>query len=378
VPSKTSRVLTGLTLTMLMFLAGWQAPASSVNAQATASPAAGQGAEQHCVPTSPNKVAEWCNDGQPLEITVVLATTEHSFYNTVGLGAKAAGEDFGVKVNVQGAKEFSAVAEAPVLNAVIQTKPDAMIAAAADPKGLDEQYQSAAEAGIAVFTVQNDVFDKSLRVTRFGDDAVATASYAADVMAQAIGGKGKVIVLSSSPGPDVERNRIEGFMNGIEKYPDIEVLPTQYCTFDPTRCAGDVSALLAAHPDLKGIFAVGEPMGVGAGTAVRTAGADVIVGAYDASPAQQRDLRDHVVDYLIVSHPYEMGYEGVRIVSEYLQGKETSDSPVYQGGSLSQLPPDILSTVSVAVFDPSICPSDLSVTCGTLDNPDVSKWLYQG
>ena len=377
-PSKTSRVLTALTLSLLVCLAGWQVPASRVSAQETASPVAGQGAEQHCVPTSPNEVAEWCNDGQQLEITVVLATTEHSFYNTVGLGAKAAGEDFGVKINVQGAKEFSAVAEAPVLNAVIQTKPDAMIAAAADPKGLDEQYRSAAEAGIPVFTVSNDVYDASLRHTNFGEDALASASYAADVMAHAIGGEGKVIVLSSSPGPDVERNRIEGFMNGIEKYPDIEVLSTQYCTFDPTRCAGDVSALLAANPDLKGIFAVGEPMGVGAGTAVRTAGADVIVGAYDASPAQQRDLRDNVVDYLIVSRPYEMGYEGVRIVSEYLQGKETSDSPRYEDGDLSQLPSRILSTVAVAVFDESTCPSDLPVTCGTVDNPDISKWLYQG
>jgi ABC-type sugar transport system substrate-binding protein len=119
-------------------------------------------------------------------------------------------------------------------------------------------------------------------------------------------------------------------------------------------------------------------MGVGAGSAVRAAGADVIVGAYDASPAQQRDLRDNVVDYLIVSRPYEMGYEGVRIVSEYLQGKETSDSPLYEDGDLSQLPSRILSTVAIAVYDESTCPTDLPVTCGTLDNPDISKWLYQG
>ena len=52
-------------------------------------------------------------------------------------------------------------------------------------------------------------------------------------------------------------------------------------------------------------------MGEGAATGTREANArnKVKLGAFDASPTQQRDLRTRAVDFLLVQRPYEIGYE---------------------------------------------------------------------
>ncbi|MGE3192106.1 MAG: substrate-binding domain-containing protein [Microbacteriaceae bacterium] len=365
--------------TSLMFVVSTIAAALALAGCSATDNGASTGGEG-CLPTSPQKVAEWCPGDGPLDIVVIQGTSEHSFYNTVGIGARAAGEELGVNVDVQGAAEFSPTAQASIINAVIESKPDAIIIALTSPTALDPQLVAAAEAGIMVFTVDNDTDNKDLRWTNVGTDHVKSGNVLAEVIAANVA-DAEVGVLASSPGPLVERLRIEGFTEGIESAGDgLTVLETQYCEGDAAKCNGVTNAIVTANPGVKAIMAVGEQMGIGAGNAVRAAGlvGDVLVGSFDASPSQQRDLKDGTVQALVVQHPYQMGYEAISIVSQYLNGGVIT-SPLLDGEvAAADLPDPIYAEFDIAVSDEALCPADLAVYCGTADDPKIQESLYVG
>jgi ribose transport system substrate-binding protein len=340
-------------------------------------------AAEVCVPTSPEAVATHCMDSEDTpEITLLVGTTEHAFFITMNEGAKAAAEELGVTYNYQGAKDWGPSQQTSVINAVIETKPDAVAIVPTDPKALDERLQALAKAGIVVFTVDTDSNNYALRHTQIASENELAGEIGARVLAKAIGGKGKVFVVSTDPTTLTPTQRSAGFNREIAEFTGVEVLDTQYCGFEATKCAAMTNAVLTAHSDLAGIFSVGEPLGKGAANALRNAGVDdrVVLGSFDASPAQVRDLKQGVIDYLVVQKPYQIGFEAIRLAKEFVTGMQQSDSPLLPPGTkLEALPQFTFTGFAVAVNDSSLCEGIADpprIVCGTADDPEVSKWFY--
>jgi ribose transport system substrate-binding protein len=316
------------------------------------------------------------------EITLLVGTTEHAFFITMNAGAKAAAEDFGVNYHFQGAKDWGPAQQTQVINAVIETRPDAVAVVPTDPKALNERVRAMAEAGIVVFTVDTDTSDSVLRHTQIASENELAGEVGARVLAAAIGGRGKVFVVSTDPTGLTTTQRSAGFQRAIAAFPDIEVLDTQYCGFEATRCAAMTNAVLTAHPDLAGIFSVGEPLGKGAANALRNAGVkdQVVLGSFDASPAQVRDLNDGVIDYLVVQKPFQIGYEAIRMAAEFVRGAEVTESPLLpEGTKLSDLPVFTYTGFAVAINDTGLCEEVADpprIECGKSSDPNVQPWLY--
>lgn len=335
--------------------------------------------EARCISTSPENVGEWCEHDGELRIVYVQGTSEHSFYNTVGLGVKAAGKELGIDVDVQGASQFNPVEQTPIINAVIDSKPDALVVSTTSPTALNPMLKAAAEAGIVVFTVDNDTDNPKLRWSNIGTEHEQAAEVLARLISKAAGSEGTAGILGSSPGPLVERLRVDGVKSGLAAAGNLTALETQYCEGDVAKCSSMTDAILAANKDVRAILTVGEPMGVGAGNAVRASGRDdILVASVDASPAQQRDLKQGNVDFLAVQRPYLMGYEIVSIVSQFLKG-EAITSPLLDGEvQPADLPANLFAGFDIAVADTSLCSEEIYASCGTADDPSIKQYLYVG
>jgi ribose transport system substrate-binding protein len=318
---------------------------------------------QDCIATSPAKVGQWCPHDGPLKIALVQATTSHSFHNTLAMGAKAAGKDLGVEVDVQGAAEFSPAAQQPLINAVIQSKPDALIVTPTSPDALDGVLAQVAKDGIIVVTADSDSNDKSLRLFNLTSNNVLGGGMAGKLVAAWLAGKGPSAVgtVASVVGASAEQERLKGFM-------------------EPAACAQTTGDILQRDPTLRAMFAPGEPTGKGAATGAAASGkkADILVGAFDGSPAQKDQISAGEIDFLVLQHPYQIGYESVRLLVDMLKGQKVTDSAVVAAGTEpSAIPSEISMPFTLAVHDKSICPADKTVVCGQYDDPDVSKWFYQ-
>lgn len=100
-----------------------------------------------------------------------------------------------------------------------------------------------------------------------------------------IGGSGKVLAISTQPGVSTLDQRMEGFQQGVSKNPAIESVGVQYSNNDASKASSIVTATLAAHPDLKGIFAGNLASAQGAANGLLSAGAlgKVTIVGFDAS-----------------------------------------------------------------------------------------------
>jgi ribose transport system substrate-binding protein len=261
---------------------------------------------------------------EPLEIVLIQGVAGDEFYVTMDCGAQAAAEELGVNYSVQGPSEFDPVEQIPIVEAVVAQQPDAILIAPTERTALIGPLQAAQDAGITVVLVDTIVDDPDIGISRIATDNVEGGRVAGEALVDLIGGQGSVFVNTTQPGVSTVEERQQGFEEVIEQEPGIEYLGAEFNNDDPTRAAQITSAVLAANPDLAGIFATNLFSAEGAATALRDAEAQeqVQIVGFDASPGQVDQLEEGLVQALVAQNPREIGFQGVQTAVASLRGED--------------------------------------------------------
>ena len=265
--------------------------------------------------------------GKHLEM--VVGTKSDDFYITMECGAQAEAKQLGVSLTVTGPADFSASEQAPILNAVAASKPDALIVAPTDTKALNPELSRISADGTKLVFVDTTTTDPSIAVSHITSDNIGGGKLAADSLASQMGGKGTVAVIDVTPGISTTDQRIQGFADEIKaKYPGITVLGTQYDNDSSATAASQVASDIAAHPNLSGVFATNVLSAQGAATGVQHAGksGSVKVATFDAEPQQIQALHSNTIQLAVAQDPYLEGQDGVEQAVDALTGKSTTEN----------------------------------------------------
>jgi ribose transport system substrate-binding protein len=257
-------------------------------------------------------------------LELVLGTKSDDFYVTMSCGAQAEAKKLGVNLTVNGPANFSPSEQAPILNSVAASKPDALIVAPTDASALNPELQRIQSAGTKIVFVDTTSSSSSLGVSRISTDNLGGGKLAADSLGKQLGGKGTVAVINVNPGISTTDARIQGFAQEMKaKYPNIKVLPTQYDNDSAATAASQVASDIAAHPDLNGVFATNVLSAQGAGTGVQHAGKSgkVKVATFDAEPQQMQMLKSNTIQLAVAQDPYTEGQDGVQQALNAAEGK---------------------------------------------------------
>jgi ribose transport system substrate-binding protein len=275
--------------------------------------------------SSANSAASSSSGGGNKKLVLIQGTKADNFYVTMGCGAKAEASKLGYSMSVQGPADFAAPEQIPIVNAVTASKPAAVLIAPTDSHALIAPMQQMKSAGIKVIQVDTTVDNKSIAAASISSNNIEGGEKAAAELASEIGGKGSVVVMNEQAGVSTTEARIQGFMMGIKKYPNIQVLPTQFVGDNPSKAAAAITSLYAAHQDLSGVFATNVLVAQGVDTGLKTAGVagKVKIVGYDADPTQVADLKSGIVDALIAQEPYQEGVDGVQQAVNAIKGKPT-------------------------------------------------------
>ena len=261
-------------------------------------------------------------------IPIISKGFQHQFWQAVNSGAQQAAEEFGVRVTFEGPDSEAQVdRQIDMLAAALANQPAAIGFAALDSQAAIPILRQAAEAGIPVVAFDSGV-DSDIPVTTAATDNVAAAALAADRMAELIGGSGMVAVVAHDQTSRTGIDRRDGFVNRIaEAYPDIQIVAIEYGGGDHLESTEITRALLAAHPDLVGIFGTNEGSAIGVVNGVREAGAEglTIIG-YDSGQAQMDAIREGLMAGAITQNPVGMGYETVRAAVVAARGEDVPAS----------------------------------------------------
>jgi ribose transport system substrate-binding protein len=256
------------------------------------------------------------------DIALISKGFQHQFWQAVKAGADQAAADLGVTVTFEGPETESQVdRQLDMLAAALSRNPDAIGFAALDSQAATPLLEQAKAAGIPVIAFDSGV-DSDIPLTTATTDNVAAAALAADVMAELIGGEGKVAIVAHDQTSRTGIDRVEGFSNRIkEAYPNIEVVSVQYGGGDQLQSTEITKSILLANPDLKGIFGANEGSVLGVANGKVELNSNVVVIGYDSGAAQKAFIESGVIAGAITQNPVGIGYQTVQAAVSALKGE---------------------------------------------------------
>lgn len=266
-----------------------------------------------------------------LKIVVIVKALNSEFWQALLSGAQKAGNDFAdaVIVSTHGPKEETAVEEqAELLKNLVSENPDAIVIASTSNDLTVPTIEKAMDSGIPVITIDNRINTDNISAFIATDNRKAAAS-AADKMAallkQAGNEKKSVVVLNSLADSKVDQDRDEGFLNRIQELVcDIHVLDTIHVENSLPLAEEKMTELIAATEGKICVFADNDQTGIGLARAVRKMRAQdrVYAFAFDSAEEEISAVKDGDLKGIVVQNPFKMGYEGVKMAMEAVQGRQ--------------------------------------------------------
>ncbi|MBI3470606.1 MAG: substrate-binding domain-containing protein [Candidatus Solibacter usitatus] len=264
-----------------------------------------------------------CNSSRKKVIAVVPKATSHIFWLSVQAGSFAAGRDLGVEVEWNGpSQETDFSRQIQIVDSYIARRVDGIALAAADRTSLVQPVDRAAKAKIPV-TVFDSGIDSTNYLTFVATNNYEAGQKAARKLAELVEGKGKIAVVLHVPGSFSTMERESGFKDVIAKeFPNIHIVAEQYGMSDRAKARAAAENMLAAHPDLDGLFASTEPSSVGASLAIkaRELAGKIKMVAFDSSEGMVEDMKGGAIDAMVVQDPFRMGYEAVKTLVDQMNG----------------------------------------------------------
>lgn len=264
--------------------------------------------------------------GGGYEIALVSKGFQHQFWQAVNQGAEEAAEELGVTITFDGpASETEVDAQLQMLQAAIDRQPDAIGYAALDPEACVPALEDADAAGIPV--VEFDAgCDTDIPLTISKTDGVAAGAKAAEHMAELIGGEGKVAIVGHSQINSTGVERRDGFVEKLEAdFPDIEIVDIQYGDGDHLKSADIAKAMIAANPDLKGVYGTNEGSAIGIVNAATELGLEpgkLIIIGFDSGQAQIDAIKSGLMAGAITQDPIGIGRSTVESAVKAIEGEE--------------------------------------------------------
>lgn len=255
-------------------------------------------------------------------VAVSLLTMQHQFYQELRAGMEEAAKGFDYRLVVVAA-EFDATRQADQIDEFITQKVDAIVVCPSDSRSVGASIASANSADIPVFTA--DIASTSPLgkvVAHIASDNVQGGRKAAELLVEALGGRGQAAILSHPEVASVA-DRVRGFRDELGKHPEMKIVAELSAEGRRDRAFRVTEDLLQAHADVGGIFAINDDTALGALAAIEAtgkAGKIQIVG-YDATPEARSKIAERGIYGDVIQHPSLIGRLTIEAVHDFFSGK---------------------------------------------------------
>lgn len=257
--------------------------------------------------------------GKELHFAYVTKTLINEFWQDVAAGVKSEAAKYGVKVDVQAAKdESSMVEQLNLAQTVASQKPDALLLSPQSDSNLVPVIKAAQTANIP--TVIIDDARTAGASSYIGTDQVQIGAQAATYLHDSYPKGGKVAQIEGAAGSPNARLRIKGFKEQLGKYPELQLVASQPGNWDRLTALNATSNILRQHPDLVGLYANNDGMALGVYEAVKNANAadKVAVVGTDGIREAKKSIKAGEMRATVAEFPFDEGKLGVDVALRLL------------------------------------------------------------
>ena len=269
-------------------------------------------------------------DGGKMTIAVIPKGTSHVFWQSIHAGAAKAAQELGVNIIWRGPlREDDRASQIAEVEGFITRGVSGIVLAPLDEAALVGPVNDAMSKKIPVV-----IFDSGLKgdnyVSFVATDNTKGGQLGGERLVEAIGGKGKVVLLRYAEGHDSTTRREEGFLTAVKAHPTVQIVSSnQFVGTDVEEAYKRTESILSSYrkPDgslsIDGIFCANESSSFAAMRVLKDngwAGKLHFVG-FDSSDNLVKGLQDGTLDGLVLQDPVKMGYLAIKTLVAHIRGE---------------------------------------------------------
>jgi ABC-type sugar transport system substrate-binding protein/ABC-type branched-subunit amino acid transport system substrate-binding protein len=206
----------------------------------------------------------------------------------------------------------------------IEQQPDAIVVEPLGRAASTTVIKRAIAAGIPVILCANGIEGEDF-TSRVDVDFWEVAYKSGIGLAELMGGEGKVVVFNGIAGVDSTETWQAAALSALEKYPGIEIVATEYAQWNIATAKQKMEAIMAANPEIDGVWAGGGEMALGAALAFEDAGIEPPKFAMVNVPnGFLRLAEEYGYEFVGSPDPPAMSRYCLQTAVDILQGKEVT------------------------------------------------------
>lgn len=261
-----------------------------------------------------------------LKIAFIAADGSQNFAQEMMDGAKAAGKELGVDVQVLAPTKLDGPAEVKMFEDAMRTAKDGIGIMTLTPDLLTRPESRAVDAGIPVMAVDVPPLPGSKVTSYLGNDNTAAGALLADEAIKRLQAQGttsaKAVVASPIPGVPTLDNRAKGMADEFKaKVPGMKVVGPVASAPDPTSNYTTWANLVAANSDGNVFLDAGDAANASLAKINREAGGKYLTGAFDLNQAGLQAVKDGINFACVDPEHFLKGYLATRLLIENALGK---------------------------------------------------------
>lgn len=262
------------------------------------------------------------SDGEKLTVGFSNWSRSFEFYVDLEEGMQEKADELGIELVIQDA-DGDLTEQTKQLENFVSRDMDGIIICPIDSEAAGSEVEMVNAEEIPLATVDIECTGGGEVVTHVASDNYLGGQLAAEYVGEALGGKGKIAVISN-PTITTIIEREKGFTETIEKnYPDIEIVANQ--SGESTREKGMEVAenILEKTPDLDAIFGTNDMMALGAVQAVQAKNLDTVVVGFDATEEACNAMKeDSPMKASVAQQPQLLGATVLESLVNAINGEE--------------------------------------------------------
>lgn len=250
------------------------------------------------------------------------------FWTIAEHGARERAHELGVTLAMRHCSNDPEMAAS--MQSLIQQHVDAIMVAAIDPNfpSFLAALADATAAGIPIIAVDVPLPYPVASLVR--SDDVRGAASGASYLAEQIGRQGTVIHLQGDMAAPVAQLRSSGVHQILDTCPQIAIVETEQGKWSRSLTLPVVRALLADHPDIRGVIAANDPMALSAIDALAEIGKldGVVVIGVDGDPDALIAIEAGRMAGTIRRSPYQLGRTAIETALAVIHGAQVPEEVV--------------------------------------------------
>ena len=248
-----------------------------------------------------------CQPGDTYIMNVMVSG--HPYWVPVFEGFKQAASSMGCEVTFSGTPEYDITKQIASFEQDLVKQPKGILLHPMQSDPFIEPINRAIENGTSIVTFAADS-PKSNRTSYITSDNLAEAKFAAEEIAEQLGGKGEYAVLEN-PGQSNHDLRVTALIAYMdEHFPDMKLVGRQATNQDSNKAYTAVSAMVQANPNLGALWIPEAGSAEGAVAAVLEAKADVLIMHADVTPTTLEHIKAGNIHMSLNPNQGMQGYMG--------------------------------------------------------------------